>query len=115
MKPETLYQIIDKEVLPRCMKIMKSKGMSYSGKEDKLGNFKRVAEKVGKMMSAGADPVIIVWYVYFCKHLDALESFLRKEYSDSEPIEGRIDDLINYLFLLVGIKREAENDARPTS
>lgn len=106
MKPDVFSKMVNDEIIPRLMKIQHTKGMSYSGNEDKLGNFKRIAKKVEPMIRAGTDPIAIVWYVYFSKHLDSLDSFLRREYKDSESIEGRIDDLINYLMLLHGILRD---------
>jgi hypothetical protein len=99
MKSEDLYVLIQKDLLPECFSIMKSKGLAYSGIEDKLGNFKRIAKQLGLSPKQ-------VWAVYFEKHHDALSSYLRGEYSDSEPIRGRIQDLINYLFLLYGLIEE---------
>lgn len=99
MKSEELYKLIETEVLPKCFEIMKSKGESYSGVEDKLGNFKRCSSLSGSRIEQ-------VWFTYFVKHFDALSSYIREEYKDSEPIEGRIQDLINYLFLFYGIIRE---------
>jgi len=101
MKSEELYQLINGELLPKCMNIMKSKGEAYSGKEDKLGNFKRCAKLSGTSIEKA-------WFIYFVKHFDALSSYIRGEYNDSEPIEGRIQDLINYLFLLYGIIKEED-------
>ena len=92
-------KLIKKELLPKCFEIMDSKGIAYSGQIDKLGNFKRLA----KMTNT---PIELIWFVYFVKHFDALNSYIKKEYTDSEPIEGRIVDLINYLFLLYGIIKE---------
>ena len=99
MKSDELYKLINEELLPDCMEIMKSKGEAYSGQEDKLGNFKRCAKLAGVGIKKA-------WFIYFVKHLDALSSYVRGEYKDSEPIDGRIKDLINYLFLLYGIIKE---------
>ena len=99
MKSAELYQLLEKEILPECFAIMQSKGESYSGKEDKLGNFKRCASLAGV-------PVEKAWFIYFVKHFDSLSAYIREEYHDSEPIKGRIQDLINYLFLLIGILKE---------
>jgi hypothetical protein len=105
MKEERFYELAGK-MWVECMEIMRSKGQAYSGKEDKLGNFKRVAKKLGLSPKQ-------VWYVYFAKHLDALSSYLKGEYVDSEPIKGRLQDLINYVLLLWGlIYEEAEIDLR---
>lgn len=92
-------EIVVNELLEDCKNIRNSKGVSYSGKEDKLGNFKRIAATLNI-------PIEQVWFVYYQKHADALASFLRGEYNDSESIKGRVEDLINYLFLLGAILRE---------
>lgn len=103
MKALNFYEFIEKELFPELMAIMKSKGEAYSGHEDKFGNFKRIAQKY-------KIPITMVWAIYFGKHLDSLDSWLRGEYVDSEPIEGRIKDLINYLFLLYGLIEEKKNE-----
>ena len=105
MKSEELYKIVNEEILPDCFGIMRTKGMAYSGKEDKLGNFKRVAQLLKQTP-------LMVWFVYFTKHFDAIASYIRGEYKDSEPIEGRIKDGINYFFLLYGLIKEKENEQR---
>ena len=99
MKSEEFYDFITKEMLPECYAIMKTKGEAYSGIEDKLGNFKRCALLAN-------EPIEKVWFTYFVKHFDALCSYIRGEYKDSEGIKGRIQDLINYLFLLSAILKE---------
>uniref|UniRef100_A0A6M3JJB4 Uncharacterized protein n=1 Tax=viral metagenome TaxID=1070528 RepID=A0A6M3JJB4_9ZZZZ len=99
MKSEELFELIEKDILPECFAIMKTKGEAYSGLEDKLGNFKRCAKLAGTTPEKA-------WFIYFCKHFDALSSFIREEYKDSEKIKGRIQDLINYLFLLCGLLKE---------
>lgn len=82
-------------------KIQMTKGEAYSGKEDALDNFKRNARK------NGVSP-LVVWNVYFSKHLDAIDSYIRGEYSDTEPIEGRFMDAINYLELGYGLMIEKQ-------
>ena len=98
MKTEQFYDTIE-ELIDECLEIMKAKGLAYSGKDDSFANFKRVAKNLSMSQYN-------VWYVYFAKHLDSLASWIREEYSDSEPITGRIKDLINYLFLLYGMLEE---------
>ena len=102
MKGKIFYEKCD-ELYEECMDIMKTKGQAYSGTEDKLGNFKRVAKNLSMTPKQ-------VWYVYFSKHLDALSAYLRGEYVDSEPIMGRIKDLINYLYLFMGLYEEQEQE-----
>ena len=98
MEPQKFYDTIE-ELIDECLEIMKAKGLAYSGKQDSFANFKRVAKNLSMSQYD-------VWYVYFAKHLDSLASWIREEYSDSEPIESRIKDLINYLFLLYGMIAE---------
>ena len=100
MEAQKFYDTIE-DLIDECFEIMKAKGLAYSGKSDSFANFKRVAKNLS--MSP-----YNVWYVYFAKHLDSLSSWIREEYSDSEPITGRIKDLINYLFLLYGMIKEKE-------
>jgi len=73
-----------------------TKGEEYSGEDDALANFKRT----GKDQDL---PVMKVWAVYAAKHYDAINFFIRNGKVLSEPIEGRIDDLILYLLLLKGL------------
>ena len=75
---------------------MSSKGISYSGLEDKLENFKRGASLTG------SEPKKVL-FIYLMKHIDSISSFVRNEYKDSEKIESRIMDVINYMFLLYAL------------
>lgn len=101
MKSEELYSFIEQKILPQCFDIMKTKGQSYSGKEDKLGNFKRLA------VLTNSTPEKVL-FIYLMKHVDAISSFIREEYTDSEAIKGRIMDVINYMFLLAGLLKETD-------
>ena len=101
MTIKEFFEFVEKEMIPDGFDIMKSKGNSYSGLEDKLGNFKRIATTIDL-------PVEKVWYTYYQKHGDALASYIRGEYQDSEKIKGRILDMINYLWLLAGILKEQD-------
>ena len=95
------------------------KGAEYASDVDRLQNFKRNAERTG------LSP-LQVWAVYFFKHIDALESFIKRledfqcdNFQDyqvaidrmnlSEPIEGRFYDAINYLFLGLALLEELQN------
>ncbi len=78
---------------------MKGCWSSNSGLEDKLGNFKRCA----KLADTTPEKAL---FIYVCKHWDALSSYIRGEYKDSESIKGRIQDIINYMFLLSGLLKE---------
>jgi len=84
-----------------CEEIQYHKGLAYSGKEDKLGNFKRIA----RLLNTTPESVL---FVYLMKHIDAIASYVRGEYCDSEKIEGRIADVRNYMDLLYGLVKEKE-------
>ncbi len=102
MNRETFEKYVDEIVLPEIKKIRMSKGINYSGKEDYLRNFKSIGEELG------IPPEKVLW-IYLRKHLDAICSYVRGEYvDDTETIESRIYDAINYLLLLLGIFLEKE-------
>jgi hypothetical protein len=85
---------------------MNTKGIEYSGEDDKFANFKRLSTLQDL-------PAESIWLTYFTKHFDSLVSFIKKrnagqsvdeiEKGLSEPIHGRIMDMINYLFILDGM------------
>lgn len=90
----------------QIVELNSTKGHDYAGEEDALANFKRDQERIAKI--AANDPVLLKWYVYFSKHLDAIFTFLEEGEVKSEPVEGRINDAILYLYLLLGLIREKE-------
>ena len=90
----TGYEDID-DFLEDCLDTMKKKGHDYrqGNDDDVLHNFRTVAESVGIGMEK-------VWFTYFYKHYSALATFIKEGgQSESEPIEGRVKDLIVYLLL----------------
>jgi len=77
--------------------LLKKKGGDYTRHDpDRLSNFKRLAKDLDL-------PTIKVWAVYAGKHWDAIMAFIKTGKAESEAIEGRFDDLHNYLYLLEGI------------
>lgn len=82
------------------------KGKDYAGDEDALANFKAAAEQLG------LDPKQI-WAVYAHKHWSAVMSYVKHGQVESEPIEGRIHDVILYCFLLLGLIHDDEKAAEP--
>jgi hypothetical protein len=94
----------------KMVALTKSKGEEYSSSDDQLGNFRRLAEQTGLTMPQ-------IWLVLFTKHIDAIRTFIKDEAAGvqrerSEPIEGRIDDAILYLYLLRGIVGEEKQAQR---
>lgn len=96
-------QLVD-QTIENIRHLLVVKGGEYAGSEDRLANFKRGAALVG------VTPMQCLM-IYMSKHYDAVSTFVRDEAAGksrprSEPIEGRIDDLINYCLLLKGLVRE---------
>lgn len=74
-----------------------SKGAEYSGDQDRLDNFRRGAARYGL-------PMEVIWGVYANKHWDSLQTYIKdlntgRSRNYSEPIEGRVKDLLVYLLL----------------
>ena len=75
-----------------------SKGAEYAHGDDRLDNFRRNGADVGL-------PMEVIWRVYAGKHWDSITTYIkdlstRTERHRSEPISGRVDDLLVYLVLL---------------
>lgn len=80
------------------------KGQEYAGDVDRLENFRRNGEHL-------CLPMETIWRVYAGKHWDALTTYIKDLIAGharerSEPIDGRIDDLMVYLLLLKLMVRE---------
>lgn len=81
-----------------------SKGAEYSGDEDRLDNFRRGAARYGL-------PMEVIWGVYASKHWDSLQTYIKdlnvgRTRPYSEPIDGRVDDLLVYLLLFKAMLEE---------
>lgn len=69
----------------------------YAHDEDNaFANFERIAEDLGLTREE------VLW-VYAMKHRDGIASYIQGHKSQREGVEGRINDLIVYLFLLRGM------------
>lgn len=98
------FDRVVEETVESIKKLLVSKGAEYAGSADRLANFKRGASLTG------CTPLQVL-FIYMSKHYDAISSFIKKDANDedmslTEPIEGRIDDLINYGILLKALIRE---------
>lgn len=99
MTSNELLKIITKS-RERQDKLLEQKGADYTRHSpDRLSNFKRGAEAVGVSNET-------VWAIYAGKHWDAVMAFIKTGKVESEAIEGRLDDLHNYLYLLEGLIEE---------
>ena len=87
------------EVVEKLRALQDTKGAEYSSDHDCLQNFKNGEE-------IGVKPLQKAW-IFTDKHISSIKSYIRvgHELSD-EPIEGRILDAINYLFLMYALVHE---------
>jgi len=80
-------------IMETCDALLRAKGADYTQGGGPLDNFYANAKRLG------LSPYQI-WGVYASKHWSAIETFIQKGQVESEPIESRIVDVINYLLLL---------------
>lgn len=82
-----------------CMEILRRKNADYSQNEqkrDRVAAFKRIARDVGISTRQA-------WAVFAQKHWGAIMRYVKDGFVESEPLDGRINDMINYLVLLGAI------------
>lgn len=89
-----------------CMEMIRKKNADYTQgteKRDRIGAFRRI----------GADidvPMTKVWAIFAQKHWGAVMKFVKDGQVESEPIDSRINDLINYFVLLGAIIHDGEDE-----
>lgn len=86
--------------------LLVSKGAEYASDTDRLANFKKGAKLTG------CTPLQVA-FVYLSKHYDALANYIKRDATGqqiplSEPITGRLEDLINYCFLTYALIDESK-------
>ncbi len=89
-----------------CIHMMKAKNADYSQGEqkgDRIAAFRRIAKDVNITM-------LQAWAVFCQKHWGAVMKFVKEGSLESEPIYGRIHDVINYMVLLSAIVEDMASD-----
>lgn len=92
------------DMLRKCIKTLETKGNDYTqgaGDADRLKNFVDGGEQFDL-------PPEKVLGVYLWKHLCAVMRYIKEGQVESEPIESRIMDVINYMLLLHKMVKEKE-------
>jgi hypothetical protein len=92
-----------------CAEVLRTKGADYADpKNDRLANFKLIAE-IFRMLGIKADLTNPAsnWSVYFMKGIIAILKGMNS-HVESEPMEARFTDAINYLYLGRGIYEERQ-------
>lgn len=104
-------QELFKAMIKEEMDLLNKKGAEYASDSDALDNFKRQGEELG------LNPLQVL-SVLMNKHYRSIQSYIRKgeKTVSNEPIEGRIQDLRNYSFLMLclleDIKQEKKNETK---
>lgn len=82
-----------------CMTMIRVKNADYSQGEqkgDRIAAFRRISRDIDV-------PMTKVWAIFCQKHWGAIMRFVKEGQVESEPIDGRINDVINYMVLLGAI------------
>lgn len=100
------FDKVFQEAITQANNLLATKGVEYTGPQtqDRLANFKRGATLTG------CTPLQVA-FVYASKHYDAISTFVQNDAKGakqflSEPIEGRLHDLMNYCILMLAIVQE---------
>ncbi len=86
--------------------LIKVKNADYSQGEqkgDRIAAFRRIARDINITMEQA-------WAVFCQKHWGAVMKYIKEGSVESEPIEGRITDIINYMVLLSAIIADGEKE-----
>lgn len=108
MKKHEFAELMNRVFTNEINKLREAGQKEYAGGEasDAFTNFNKLADEMG------SDRKKVLW-TYAMKHKDGIAAFLRGEVSQRESVEGRINDLIVYLFLLRGMIEEEK--PKPTT
>jgi hypothetical protein len=82
-----------------CIDLIRKKNSDYTqgqGARDRIAHFREAAKDLDL-------PMLKIWQVFVRKHWATIQKFANGGTLESEPIGGRIDDVINYMVLLAAI------------
>lgn len=97
------FDLLCDDLLFFAEKEARLKRNEYTGhSHDVLDNFKRIASRLGQSP-------LEVWAVYFNKHVDSINSYVKNGGELSETLESRFADSINYLMLGYALIKEDES------
>jgi hypothetical protein len=93
--------------------LLDMKGGDYTTNDDRLSHFKEAAEAMGITREQA-------WGIFAGKHWNAIQTFCKNGAVQSEPIEGRVYDMIAYCLLFLGLlgdqpPQETDDNAQPSA
>ena len=83
--------------------VLNDKGHSYAHSGNPFANFERLSNILGTDRKK-------ILLVYLFKHIDAITAYINGQYMDTEPVQGRIVDAINYLTILYAMIEEENKE-----
>lgn len=102
-----------RRIIELCDNLLTLKGADYEVGNHADADRKRLSNFYAEAETLGLTPFQVLG-VYMHKHLRAIDNFLAKGKVESEPIEGRITDAVNYMLLLYKLveyeKRKYEDE-----
>ena len=101
------YQILRNKFITETLQLSDQKRIEYTEgnhEANVLWNF----ENIGKTLNLTPLQVLSV---YLQKHTSSLFNYFKTGKEYSEPIQGRITDIINYLLLMVAMLTKYKGDA----
>jgi len=101
------YEALREKFLKETLELSDTKRIEYTESnydDNVLWNFDNIANALN------LEPEQVL-AVYLSKHLSSLNNYLKTATTYAEPIEGRIQDIINYLLLLIAMIQRKENQS----
>lgn len=104
------FELVFARAMEQAKGLLQTKGVEYAGSADRLSNFKRGADLTG------CTPLQVA-FVYASKHYDAIATYVQRdaqgfEQKLSEPIEGRLHDLLNYCVLMIALIEDGRSQGK---
>lgn len=95
------FESLVEDVFDQVRALNKTKGRDYATEDDALAHLREQSTELGLKPE-------MVWAVLARKHWIAILAYCRSGRVHSEPIEGRLLDMILYCLLLLALSKEQD-------
>jgi len=103
-------ELIKKFFEEHCLQLLDKKGRDYTqGGTDGFKNFRRMKQRFTRLKADEIDMIAVMLY----KQMDAIETWVDFRKLQSEPIDQRIADAVNYLLLMYAAIVEKQGKFEP--
>lgn len=86
-------KIVTDSFFKKCQEVLDNKGKDYQREGEAFGDMKEISNEIGVEVEK------VLW-VFLRKHYTAIKNYVRTGQLESEPIELRLVDLVNYCALM---------------